>query len=187
MIPTNDLRPGMVIDFEGELHEVVEYMHVKPGKGPAFVKTKLKNLRTGAGFDKKFNTGDRVESVRLEEKQMEYLYRDGGDFVFMDSATYEQIHVPEGMLEGKSDLLKENGQVNIQFHGELILGIKLPNFIELAITYTEPGAKGDTVGLTLKPATLETGAVVQVPIFVQTGAVVKIDTRTRGYIERVKT
>ncbi|MFH1537394.1 MAG: elongation factor P [bacterium] len=186
MITTNELKNGMVLGIGGDLLEVVEFQHVKPGKGPAFVRTKLRNLRNGAMFDKKFSAGEKVENVRLEEKRMEYLYRDGDDYVFMDSKTYEQVQVPAPALGDKADFLKENETVGIQFNESEILGINLPNFVELAITYTEPGAKGDTVGLTLKEATVETGATVQVPIFIETGEVVRIDTRTRSYVERVK-
>lgn len=187
MITTNDLKNGMVLNVGGDLLEVVEFQHVKPGKGPAFVRTKLRNLRSGAIFDKKFGAGEKVENVRLEEKQMEYLYRDGEDYVFMDSRTYDQVQVPAAMLGDRADLMKENEKVGIRFNESEILGISLPNFVELEITYTEPGVKGDTVGLTLKEATVETGAKVQVPIFIENGEVVKIDTRTREYVERVKT
>jgi elongation factor P len=186
MITTNDLKNGMVIGVGDDLFEVLEFLHVKPGKGPAFVRTKLKNLRTSAIFEKTFRAGEKVEKIRLDEREMEYLFRDGDNFVFMDSSTYEQVHVPRHTLGDALDFIKENAKINIIFNGTEILGVTLPFFVELKITYTEPGARGDTVGLATKPATLETGAVIQVPLFVEAGEKIKIDTRTRSYVERVK-
>ncbi|MEW5945705.1 MAG: elongation factor P [bacterium] len=186
MITTNDLKNGMVIGVGDEVLEVIEFLHVKPGKGPAFVRTKLRNLRTGAVTDRTFRAGEKMERIRLEEKEMEYLYRDGGNLVFMDSETYDQMQIPAQSLGGGAGLLKENEKIFVQMTGGEIIGIRLPNFVELRIEYTEPGSRGDTVGLATKTARLETGVEVQVPIFLETGDFVKIDTRTRTYVERVR-
>ncbi|MEW6201672.1 MAG: elongation factor P [bacterium] len=186
MITTNDLKNGIVIGVGDDIFEVIEFLHVKPGKGPAFVRTKLKNLRTLAVIERTFRAGEKVEKIRLEEREMEFLYRDGDNFVFMDSSTYEQVQVPQHTLGDAVDLLKENARISIVFNDTEIIGVNLPNFVELEITYAEPGAKGDTVGLVTKPATLETGAVIQVPLFVEAGEKIKIDTRTHSYVERVK-
>ena len=185
MATTNDLRNGMYFQYGGDILEVVEFQHVKPGKGPAFVRAKVRNMRTGSIVENTYRTSEKIEPVRIEKKIMEYLYQDGDSYVFMDNETYEQIHIPNEQLGDKILLLKPNSTISVLFFGREIMGIEVPSFLELAIVETEPGEKGNTVQNTLKRAKLETGAEVQVPLFVERGSVIKIDTRTMRYIERV--
>ncbi len=176
----------MFFGYDGDIFEVVEFLHVKPGKGPAFVRTKIRNMRTGALIDKTFRAGEKVDQIRVESRAMEYLYPDGDGYVFMDQQTYDQIHVASERLGDKKKYLKENLVIDIQMNGEEILGIELPQFLEFTIVYTEPGEKGNTVSNTLKKAEVETGAIVMVPLFIESGERIKVDTRTDRYIERVK-
>jgi elongation factor P len=185
-VSTNDLKNGMTLDLDGTLFQVVEFQHVKPGKGGAFVRTKLRNVRTGAVVDKTFNAGVKVGLAIVERKEMQYLYPDGGDFVFMDLQTYEQLHVPGSVMADATRFVTEGGQATVATHQGIPISVDLPASMVLSVTETDPAAKGDTRTSALKPATLETGVVVQVPLFVERGDRVKIDTRSGDYIERVK-
>ena len=185
MADTTDFRNGFTMSLDGELFSIVEFQHVKPGKGSAFVRTKLKNTKTGAVLDRTFRSGDKVEQVRLEKRQMQYLYSDQGLYYFMDLDTYDQIPVPAALVGTASNLLKESENAFLLIAGEEIVSVELPNFVSLAVTHTEPGIKGDTATGAVKPATLETGYVVQVPLFINKGDQLKVDTRTGEYVERV--
>lgn len=185
MATTNDLRNGMYFEYDGDILEVVEFQHVKPGKGPAFIRAKVRNMRTGTLVEKTYRTNEKVEPVRIDTKVMEYLYQDGDGYVFMDNSNYEQVHISDEMLGDKIKLLKPNSTIEVLFYGQEIMGIELPAFLELEIAETDPGEKGNTVQNALKRAKLETGAEVMVPMFIEIGSVVKIDTRTMRYIERV--
>ncbi|HXX91697.1 MAG TPA: elongation factor P [Acidimicrobiales bacterium] len=183
-ITTNDLRNGMTLDLPDGLFAVVEFQHVKPGKGGAFVRTKLKNVRSGAVLERTFRADERVEQAIVEKREMQYLYRDGEDYVFMDATSYDQVNVPPRALGDATGFLKEGDSAVLQVFGEEIVGVDLPAAVELAITQTEPGVQGDRVSGARKPATLETGLVVQVPLFVNPGDRIKVDTRTGEYINR---
>jgi elongation factor P len=185
MASTTGFRNGMVLDFEGGLFQIVYFQHVKPGKGGAFVRTKLKNILTGAVIDRTFRAGERVDEVRLERRPMQYLYNAGDIYYFMDLDSFEQHPVSAGMVEAQTKFLKENTVVDALFHEGRILLIELPKFIELQVASTDPGVRGDTATGGTKPAQLETGAVVQVPLFVSTGDRIRVDTRTEEYLERV--
>ena len=185
MADTTDFRNGFTISLDGELFSIVEFQHVKPGKGSAFVRTKLKNTKTGAVLDRTFRSGDKVEQVRLEKRQMQYLYSDQGLYYFMDLDTYDQIPVPAALVGTASNLLKESENAFLLIAGEEVVSVELPNFVSLVVTHTEPGIKGDTATGAVKPATLETGYVVQVPLFINKGDQLKVDTRTGEYVERV--
>lgn len=187
MATTADFRNGMVIDFKDDLYEIVEFLHVKPGKGGAFVRTRLKNLRTGAVLDNTFRAGEKVEEVRVEKKKMEYLYSDGNLYVMMDPETYQQIEIGPDLLGDKRFYFKENMEVTILQTDEAIIDVELPTAVELKVTDCEPGVKGNTVSGGTKNATLETGLTIQVPMFIDRGDVIKVDTRTGEYIERVST
>jgi elongation factor P len=181
---TNDLKNGMVLDLDGKLVQVVEFQHVKPGKGPAFVRTKIRNVRTGAVVEKTFRAGEKVERVTIDNREMQYLYRDGDDYVFMDNETYEQMHVGSAALGETAKFLVDGAAVQLRMHGDEIVGSELPAAVELKVTETEPGIQGDRVSGATKPATLETGLVVQVPLFVNIGDALKVDTRSGEYITR---
>lgn len=183
---TTDLRNGLVINFRSELYTVVEFQHVKPGKGGAFVRTKLKNVKTGRVIDNTFRSGESIDVVRLEEKEMQFLYQEGDHFVFMDNETYEQIHVSGSMVGDGQKYLKEGENCDLSFKGEEVISFALPNFITLRVAETDPGVKGDTVSGGSKPAKLETGAVVNVPFFIDVGDLIRVDTRSNTYLERVK-
>lgn len=188
MATTADFRNGMCINFKDDIYTIVQFLHVKPGKGPAFVRTKLKNVKTGRVIENTFNSGVKVEEVRVERRQYQYLYKDDMGFNFMNTETYEQISIPEAMIEN-NDLMKEGQHVEIQFHSETEtpLTVDMPPFVELQVTYTIEGEKGNTASSTaLKPATLETGAEIMVPMFIGQDEVIKVDTRDRSYSERVK-
>lgn len=187
MASTSDIRNGLCIDYSNDIYSVVEFQHVKPGKGNAFVRTKLKSLTTGKVIDNTFPAGHKISVVRVERRKFQFLYNDDTGFHFMDNETYEQITIEEKMIEN-SNLLKEGLDIEILFHAakEIPLTIDLPQYIELKITYTEPGLKGDTATNAQKPATVETGAQVRVPLFINEGDVVKIDSRSGLYVERVK-
>jgi len=183
-VSTSDFRKGLKIELNGEPFLMVEFQHVKPGKGGAFVRTRLKSLLTGNVIDKTFRSGEKVETADLEEKAMQYLYPDGDHYTFMDNETYEQLAIPREVLGDSTNFLKENTNVNILFHNQKPIDVELPYFVELEVVKTDPGIKGDTASGGSKPATLETGAVVQVPLFVKEGDTLKIDTRDGSYIER---
>ena len=184
MTTTNDLRTGMVLEIDGTLFSVVEFQHVKPGKGGAFVRTKIKNVSTGRVIDKTFNAGEKVKDVRIDQTEMQYLYSSGDVYHFMNTETYEQIGIPEAMVSDIAPLMKENTVVTVQMRGGDPLGVELPTFVELQIVETAPGLKGDTVSGGSKPATLETGKVIQVPLFLEQGVTVRVDTRTGEYVSR---
>ncbi|QYG93101.1 elongation factor P [Iamia sp. SCSIO 61187] len=181
---TNDLKNGMVLDQDGKLLQVVEFQHVKPGKGPAFVRTKLRNVRTGSVVEKTFRAGEKVERVTIDKREMQYLYRDGDDYVFMDNASYEQLHVGPAALGDTAKFLVDGATVELQMHGDEIVGSELPAAVELKVADTEPGIQGDRVSGATKPATLETGHTLQVPLFVNIGDALKVDTRSGEYITR---
>ena len=183
MISTNDLKNGYVLDIEGDLVSVVQFQHVKPGKGGAFVRTKLKSLASGAVVDRTFRAGEKLERVTTESRTMQFLYRDGDDLHLMDNATYEQISVAAASVDN-DDLLAPNTDVQVLFVRDAPIRIDLPTFVELAVARTDPGVKGDTVSNVTKPAELETGATVDVPLFVNEGDRLRIDTRTREYTAR---
>jgi elongation factor P len=185
-VSTNDLKRGMTLDLEGILFQVVEFQHVKPGKGGAFVRTKLRNVRTGAVVERTFNAGVNVGLAIVERKDMQFLYRDGNDFVFMDTGTYEQHQVPGGVLGDAADYLTEGSTAMVSMHQGNAIGVELQASVVLRVTQTDPGVKGDRVSGALKPATLETGLVVQVPLFVEEGDQVKVDTRSGEYLTREK-
>jgi len=176
----------MKIELDGEPFAIVEFQHVKPGKGGAFVRTKLKSLSTGNVLDRTFRSGDKVKKPDFEEKTMQYLYSDESGFHFMDTNTYEQIGMTAEDVGDLTDFLKEELEVTIQLHNGLPMGIELPNFVELSVMRAEPGVKGDTASGATKPAELETGAVIQVPLFIEEGDLVRIDTRSGAYIERAR-
>ena len=183
MITTNDLKNGYVLDIDGELVSVVSFQHVKPGKGGAFVRTKLKNMTSGAVVERTFRAGEKVERVTTESRTMQFLYRDGDDLYLMDNTTYEQIPVPASLVEN-DDLLAPNTDVQVLFVRDAPIRVELPTLVELAVVRTDPGVKGDTVSNVTKPAEVETGATIDVPLFVNEGDRLKIDTRTREYNAR---
>jgi elongation factor P len=183
-ITTNDLRNGMTLDLSEGLFSVVEFQHVKPGKGGAFVRTKLKNVRTGAVIERTFRADERVEQAIVEKREMQYLYRDGNDYVFMDTVSYDQLTVAESSLGEAAQYLKESDNAVLQMYNGEIVGVDLPAAVELTVTDTEPGIQGDRVSGARKPATLQTGLVVQVPLFVNIGDVIKVDTRSGEYLTR---
>ncbi len=185
MATTADFRNGFTFREGGDLFSIVEFQHVKPGKGGAFVRTKLRNVRTKAVIERTYRSGEKVDEVRLERRYYEYLYSDGEQFVFMDNETYDQIHIEPEQIGDSRRFLSENMVCGILFHGETVIEVELPTFVELEIVETEPGFRGNTATNVMKSATLSTGAVINVPLFIETGAVVKIDTRTGEYIERV--
>ncbi len=185
MISAGDFRNGATFELDSQIFQVVEFQHVKPGKGAAFVRTKLKNIITGATVERTFNPADKMPKAHIERKDMQYLYNDGDLYYFMDTETYEQIALGKDKLGDSLKFVKENISVKILSHKENVFGIEPPTFVELEITATEPGFKGDTATNTTKPATVETGVVIKVPLFVNQGDVIKIDTRTGEYIERV--
>ncbi len=184
-ITTNDLKNGITLELDGVLFQVVEFQHVKPGKGGAFVRSKIRNLRTGAVIDRTFNAGIRVEQAILERKDMQFLYRDGDEYVFMDLESYDQQHVSPVALGDAADYMVENSVAIIAFYNGDIVTVEIPASVELTISETEPGIQGDRVSGARKPATLETGKVIQVPLFVNIGDKVKVDTRSGDYITRV--
>ena len=185
-VSTNDLKNGMTLDLDGLLFQVVEFQHVKPGKGGAFVRTKLRNVKTGAMVERTFNAGVKVGLAIVERKEMQYLYRDGDAFTFMDMDSYEQIPVAADVVGEGSSWLSEGSTAQVAMHQGSPISVELPASVALAITKTQPAVKGDTKTNAMKPATLETGAEIHVPMFVAEGERVKVDTRSGEYIERVK-
>lgn len=186
MIDTSDFRNGLSIMLDSEIYTIVEFQHVKPGKGGAFVRTKLKNVRTGAVIDKTFRAGERMEQAVLERKPMQYIYQQDGDYYLMDLESFEQVPVRRELIGEPVKYLKENEQVTVMTHEGNIIGVELPFTVELEVVETDPGVRGDTASGGSKPARLETGAVIQVPFFVNVGDKLKVDTRTDAYLERVK-
>ena len=185
MASTNDLKNGMVLNIDGQLWSVVEFQHVKPGKGPAFVRTKIKNVLSGKTVDKTFNAGVKVETATVDRRDMQYLYNDGTDFVFMDLETYEQIPVSPEIVGDAANFLLEEQQAIVASHEGQVLFVELPASVVLEVTYTEPGLQGDRSNAGTKPAKVQTGYEVQVPLFLNQGDKVKIDTRTGEYLGRV--
>jgi len=185
VISTNQFRTGMTVRYEDENYRIVDFQHVKPGKGGAFVRTKLKSLATGRVVDKTFRPEQKFEQVRVESRTMQYLYDEPDSVVFMDSESFEQVSLPKSLLEGRYDLMKVNMEVDLLLVDGQPSDMELPTFVDLEVTDTAPGVRGDTVSGGTKEAVLETGATLQVPLFVETGTVIRIDTRTREYNTRV--
>ncbi len=187
MASTADFRNGLCIEYNNDLYQIVEFQHVKPGKGPAFVRTKLKSLTSGKVIDNTFNSGVKVTTARIETRPHQFLYKDDIGYHFMDNSTYEQVALQENLINAPQ-FLKDGQEVNVIFHAETeqTLNCELPQFVELEINYTEPGVKGDTATNATKSATLETNAEIQVPLFINNGEKIKIDTTTSKYVERVK-
>ncbi len=187
MATTSDIKNGLCINHNGKLFQIIEFQHVKPGKGPAFVRTKMRQIESGKVLDHTFSAGHKIDPVRIENRDYQYLYQEGDTYVFMNNQNYEQVNIPKSMVE-KPDFLMEGMVCSILFHAEeeMPLVLELPMHIISEVTYTEPGIKGDTATNTMKPATIATGAEVRVPLFIDTGETIKIDTRTGVYVERVK-
>ncbi len=183
-ITTNDIKNGMTLEVEGALLQIVDFQHVKPGKGHAFVRTTLRNVRTGSVVDRTFRAGEKVERAVIDNREMNFLYRDGADYVFMDNATYDQLTVAPAVLGDAGNYIVDGATVVLRMYGEEVVGTELPAAVELTIAETEPGVQGDRVSGARKPATLETGLVIQVPLFVNPGDRVKVDTRSGEYITR---
>ena len=186
MASTNDLKNGMVLNIEGQLWAVVEFQHVKPGKGPAFVRTKLKNVESNKSVDRTFNAGTKVETATVDRRTMSYLYNDGSAYVFMDVQSYEQLEITPEIVGGASNFLLENQEVVVATNEGRVLFIELPASVELSVTFTEPGLAGDSATGRTKPATLETDHEIQVPLFINQGEKIKVDTRDSSYMGRVK-
>lgn len=184
MMSPNDLRNGLVIKFEGDLYTVIQFQHIKPGKGGAFVRTKLKNLKHGAVLDRTFREADKIEEVYIDEKKLQYLYHDDGSYYFMDNETYDQFHIDKKLIGDGINYLKENIQVSVYLHDGNIISLFFPSIVNLKITETEQGIRGDTSRAGNKPATVETGLKVAVPLFINIDDVIKIDTRTGKYSGR---
>ncbi len=186
MYDTSDIRKGLKVLMDGNPFTIVEFQFVKPGKGTAFTRTKFKNLLTGGVIEKNIRSGEKLEPANVEEKQMLFLYKEGDDFVFMDSETYEQVTVTDTVVGSDSDLLQDNLPCHVLFFNERAVGLNLPTFIIVEITETQPGARGDSTGNVTKPAIIETGAEIFVPLFINEGDMIRVDTRSREYAERVK-
>lgn len=183
-ITTNDLKNGMTLELDRDLVQVVDFQHVKPGKGHAFVRTTLRNVRTGSVVDRTFRAGEKVQRAIIDKRSMQFLYRDGADYVLMDDQTYDQIQITPTTLGDATNYMVEQGTTLILMYGDEVIGVELPASVELVITETEPGLQGDRVSGARKPATLETGLVVQVPLFIELGERVKVDTRSGDYLSR---
>jgi elongation factor P len=186
MADTSDFRNGLIIKFKNDLYTITEFQHVKPGKGGAFVRSTLKNLKTGRVIDNTFRAGESIEVIRVERRRFQYLYRDGDFLVCMDNETYEQINIPIEYIGDGLQFLKESTEIEILFNGSEIVSVDIPIFVNLEVVETEPGFRGDTATGANKPAKLETGASINVPLFINQGDVLKVDTRTASYVERVK-
>jgi elongation factor P len=185
-ITPTDFRNGMVINKQNQLLQVMEFQHIKPGKGPAFVRVKFKNLRSGAIFEEKLRPEEKLEEVRVENRKMNYLYAEGEDLVLMDNESYDQIHLPRAVLGKQAELLIENEELTVAMNGEEAISADLPLAVVREVTFSEPGVKGDTSGAASKPATVEGGATINVPLFVNVGDKIKIDTKNFNYVERAK-
>ncbi len=186
MISTAEFRNGAKLELDGEPFVIIEFQHVKPGKGGAFVRTKLKSLKTGNVIDRTYRSGEKLDTPNLEEKNMQYLYNTGDDYFFMDNETYEQFSLTAKQIGDSKVWLKEDMVVKVLYHHGNPLNVEVPMFVELKVVRTDPGVKGDTAAGGTKPATLETGAIVKVPLYLEEGEVIKVDTRTGEYLERVK-
>lgn len=184
MISTSDFKTGMTIEYDNDVFLIVDFQHVKPGKGAAFVRTKLKNVRTGGVTERTFRAGEKVGRAIMDRREMQYMYNDGNDYYFMDTETFEQMAITRDQLGNDMKYLKENMNIAVMLYQEKIMGIELPFFVELTVADTEPGIKGDTASGGTKSATMETGLVVQVPFFINVGDVLRIDTRSGDYMER---
>jgi elongation factor P len=184
MISTNDFKTGLTLEIDNGIWQVIEFLHVKPGKGSAFVRSKLKNVETGQVVEKTFRAGEKVQSAHVERNQMQYLYNDGTDYTFMDTKSFEQITIRKEQIGDSVKYLKEQMTLSIITHDARVIGVDFPNFVELEIVETPPSDKGNTATGGSKPATLETGAVVQVPFFINTGDKIRVDTRTNQYLDR---
>jgi len=185
MVEAGDFRKGLTIEYDGQIFQVIEFLHVKPGKGAAFVRTKLKNIKTGAVIEKTFRPDERMPLAHIERREMQYLYNDGELYYFMDTQTYEQIALSQEMVGDALKFVKENMTVTVLSHNGSVFGVEPPRFVELEVIETEPGFKGDTQTGATKPAKVETGAVIQVPLFINVGDKIKIDTSTEEYLSRV--
>ncbi|HEX2949972.1 MAG TPA: elongation factor P [Armatimonadota bacterium] len=185
MASTADFKNGLTIELDGDVYQIIEFQHVKPGKGGAFVRTRIRKMSTGQVIDKTFRAGERVEIARVERKNMQYLYHTGEDYVFMDNETFDQITLTEDQLGPQVKFLQDNSDVMVITHDDRLLGVDLPDTIEATVVQTDPGLKGDTASGGSKPATIETGAVVTVPLFINEGDRIRVDTRSAKYIERV--
>ena len=184
MISSNDFRPGVTIEIDNQVWQVVDFQHVKPGKGAAFVRAKIKNLQTGAVVERTFNAGEKLPRAHVDRRPMQYLYESDGSYNFMDNETYDQIMLTKEQLDTALNFLKENMEISIMFFNGVVIGVELPNSVDLEVVETDPGIRGDTATGGTKPAKLETGYVVKVPLFINTGDVLRIDTRSGDYIER---
>ncbi|MCS7254474.1 MAG: elongation factor P [Armatimonadota bacterium] len=185
MITPNDFKPGLTIEYDGDVWMVVEFMHVKPGKGQAFVRTKLRNLRTDSVIERNFRVNEEFEPAHIERRKVQYLYNQGDEFIFMDMNLFEEVVVNREQLGDAVELMPENVEVVLLLHRGNVIGVELPTAVELRVVETEPGVRGDTASGGSKPAKLETGAIIQVPLFVNEGDIIRVDTRSRTYIERV--
>lgn len=185
MIAANDLRKGVTIEYDNGMYEVLDFQHVKPGKGPAFIRTKIRNILNGSSKDVTINPNDKFNQIIIETREMQYLYNDGDLFYFMDPETYEQLPMERAIFEEASQFVKENENAFIKFYSGKPFSIEAPNFVELEVIETEPGFKGDTAQAATKPATVETGYKLNVPLFVEIGTILRIDTRTGEYLSRV--
>ncbi len=185
MISTNQFKSGLTLLVDGDIYSIVEYEHVKPGKGSAFVRTKLRNLKTQAVIERTYRAGEKFEEAFIEQKKLNYLYRTGDLFYFMDENTYEQKALSKESIKEALNFVKENTPVNVSYFKDSVISVAPPTFVELKVEYTEPGMKGDTAKSTYKPATLETGYILQVPLFVESGDIVKVDTRSGEYVARL--
>jgi elongation factor P len=186
MATTSDLKPGIVIRYNGELCTVLESVHRTPGNLRAFYQVKMRNIRSGKLLENRFRSGEEVDLVRIDRKPMQFLYRDGQDMVFMDTENYEQVHIPETVIGDAAGFLKESAEAEIHFHGSDVVNVELPPHVTLAVTKTDPGVRGDTATGGTKPAVVESGATVNVPLFINEGDVIRVDTRTGVYLDRVK-
>lgn len=186
MYDTTSLRKGLKIEIEGKPYEVVDFQHVKPGKGGAFVRTKLRNILTGGVVDQTFRSGEKFDKPDLEDRAMQFLYREGDNYYFMDNETYDQIFLTSKQMGDSRAFLAENTVIKVQFYNEKPIGVELPMFVELTIAESDPGVKGDTASKVTKQAKLETGATLPVPLFINAGDIIKVDTREGSYVERVK-
>ena len=186
MASTADFRNGMTLIIDKDLYSIVEFLHVKPGKGGAFVRTKLKNMHTGRVIDRTFRAGESIELARIERRKMQYLYRSGDQYNFMDMATYEQMLISQESIGEDFQYLAENEVVDVLFHEDQLVGVDLPIFVELVVKKADPGIRGDTASGGSKPVTMESGAVIQVPLFIEEGDKIRVDTRKGIYVERVK-
>ncbi len=185
MISTNDLKTGTTVEIDKDVYIIIDFLHVKPGKGAAFVRTKIKNIITGQVFEKTFRAGEKLKRALIERKTMQFLYSEGHMFYFMDNQTYEQLPISKDQIGNQINYLKDNIDVMVMFYEGTPIGVELPTFVELRVKQTEPGFKGDTATGGSKPATLETGVMVQVPLFINIGDTIKVDTRTGEYLSRV--